>query len=185
MQSVHKHKRRCPVSLGCHVGATCWIPCENGKLCAAFAILPLGGRRTVEGSYWLTQFFCLFGVFSISVCFLFRTYSLIFESCAIVCTVQCYLWDKAAHSRPTIVLLNWTEIRAEWRLSSYHLEELLSINQPLTAGQQQGAQTGGQFRQITGPNINKKKKKDMNYIAHKVQSNLLVKLICLHVYVFI
>lgn len=131
---------------------------------------PLGGRWTVEVSDWLTQFFCLFGVFSMFVCFLFRIYSLIFESCAIVCTVQCYLWDKAAHSRPTIVLLNWTEIRDEWQLSSYHLEGLLSINQPLTAGQQQGAQTGGQFRQITGPNINKK---HMNYIAQRCRVTCL------------
>lgn len=119
---------------------------------------------------WPTQFFCLFGVFSMFVCFLFRIYSLIFESCAIVCTVQRYLWDKAAHSRSTIVLLNWTEIRDEWRLPGYHLEGLLSINQPLTVGQQQGAQTGGQFRQITGPNINKK---DMNYIAQRCRVTCL------------
>lgn len=35
----------------------------------------------------------------------------------------------------------------------YHLEELLPINQPLTVGQQQGVQTGAQFKEITGPSI--------------------------------
>lgn len=74
-QSAQQHKRRYPVSLGFHVGATCWILCEYEQL---HFISPQRGRWTVEGSDWLTE---------------------------ILRPFYCYLWDQTAHTSLTITSL--------------------------------------------------------------------------------
>lgn len=78
MQSVHQHKTAfasVPLAVTRAPPAGAFVKMENSALLSP--LLPLGGRWTVDGSVWLTQIFCLFGVFSMFfLLLLFRIYSL-------------------------------------------------------------------------------------------------------------